>query len=73
MDASYAPLSEACAKALSDKTYVKRKAAALEVEKYSMNFIFWIVSAPTAHTNHKLNYFCIAHDAGGAFLPSHVE
>lgn len=33
MESSYAPLTEACAKALSDKTYEKRKAAALEIEK----------------------------------------
>lgn len=36
---SYAPLSDACAKALSDKTYDKRKAAALEIEK----FVFVII------------------------------
>lgn len=35
METAYAPLSEACAKALSDKTYDKRKAAALEIEKYA--------------------------------------
>lgn len=34
MDPSYAPLSESCAKLLCDKTYEKRKAAALEIEKY---------------------------------------
>lgn len=33
MDSSYAPLSESCAKLLCDKTYEKRKAAALEIEK----------------------------------------
>lgn len=34
MDTPYGPLSESCAKLLSDKTYEKRKAAALEIEKY---------------------------------------
>lgn len=33
MDNPYAPLSEACAKTLSDKTYDKRKLASQEVEK----------------------------------------
>lgn len=33
MESPYAPLSEACAKALGDKAYEKRKAAALEIEK----------------------------------------
>lgn len=40
METAYAPLSEACAKALSDKTYDKRKAAALEIEKYKLQSIF---------------------------------
>lgn len=35
MDTPYGPLSESCAKLLSDKTYEKRKAAALEIEKYA--------------------------------------
>lgn len=30
----FAPLSAACVRALSDKLYEKRKAAALEIEKY---------------------------------------
>lgn len=30
---NYSPLTEGCAKALSDKTYEKRKVAALEIEK----------------------------------------
>lgn len=30
----YAPLSVACVRALQDKMYDKRKAAALEIEKY---------------------------------------
>lgn len=34
MDTPYAPLSESCAKLLSDKTYEKRKAAAQEIEKF---------------------------------------
>ncbi|XP_037026812.1 protein VAC14 homolog [Bradysia coprophila] len=38
MESSYAPLTEACAKALSDKTYEKRKAAALEIEKMVNEF-----------------------------------
>lgn len=33
MESSYAPLSEACAKTLWDKTYDKRKIAATEIEK----------------------------------------
>lgn len=32
----YAPLSAACVRALSDKLYEKRKAAALEIEKYNI-------------------------------------
>lgn len=32
-DRDYAPLSPACVKALNDKMYDKRKAAALEIEK----------------------------------------
>ncbi|XP_055679622.1 protein VAC14 homolog [Lutzomyia longipalpis] len=38
MDNIYAPLSEACAKALSDKTYDKRKLASQEVEKMVAEF-----------------------------------
>lgn len=33
MESQYAPLSEACAKTLWDKTYDKRKVAAAEIEK----------------------------------------
>lgn len=33
---AYAPLSESCAKLLTDKTYDKRKAAAVEIEKYNL-------------------------------------
>lgn len=33
MESPYAPLSEACAKTLWDKTYDKRKIAAAEIEK----------------------------------------
>lgn len=33
MENAYAPISEACVKALSDKTYDKRKIAATEIEK----------------------------------------
>lgn len=33
MESQYAPLSEACAKTLWDKTYDKRKIAATEIEK----------------------------------------
>lgn len=39
MDWDYSPLSVACVRALTDKMYEKRKAAALEVEKYE-NCIF---------------------------------
>uniref|UniRef100_A0A6B2EIP5 Protein VAC14 homolog n=1 Tax=Phlebotomus kandelakii TaxID=1109342 RepID=A0A6B2EIP5_9DIPT len=38
MDNVYAPLSEACAKTLSDKTYDKRKLASQEVEKMVAEF-----------------------------------
>jgi vacuole morphology and inheritance protein 14 len=34
MDKDYAPLSAACVRALTDKIYEKRKAAAQEIEKY---------------------------------------
>jgi len=34
----YAPLSAACVRALSDKLYEKRKAAALEIEKMTKEF-----------------------------------
>ena len=33
MDSDYAPLTSQCVRALSDKVYDKRKAAALEIEK----------------------------------------
>jgi len=37
-DKDYSPLSNACVRALNDKLYDKRKAAALEIEKLvSMN------------------------------------
>lgn len=35
MESSFAPLSEACARTLWDKTYEKRKVAAAEIEKYA--------------------------------------
>lgn len=38
MESPYAPLSEACAKTLWDKTYEKRKIAAAEIEKYDERF-----------------------------------
>lgn len=34
MENAYTPISEACVKALSDKTYEKRKIAASEIEKF---------------------------------------
>lgn len=34
MENAFAPISEACVKALSDKTYEKRRVAASEIEKY---------------------------------------
>lgn len=37
MESSFAPLSEACAKTLWDKTYDKRKVAAAEIEKYKQS------------------------------------
>lgn len=36
-DRDYAPLSLACVRALIDKQYDKRKAAASEIEKYSFS------------------------------------
>lgn len=33
MENIYAPISDACAKALGDKTYEKRKLACTEIEK----------------------------------------
>lgn len=39
----YAPLSAACVRALHDKLYDKRKAAALEIEKYINSPTFAIV------------------------------
>uniref|UniRef100_A0A182P6U2 Protein VAC14 homolog n=1 Tax=Anopheles epiroticus TaxID=199890 RepID=A0A182P6U2_9DIPT len=38
MENAFAPISEACVKALSDKTYEKRKVAALEIEKMVTDF-----------------------------------
>jgi vacuole morphology and inheritance protein 14 len=35
-DKDYAPLSLACVRALIDKQYDKRKAAATEIEKYAL-------------------------------------
>lgn len=59
-------LSESCAKALSDKTYEKRKLAAVEIEKYEKisqqfiaknnnNFIFieWLWNSTRTKTLHK--------------------
>jgi len=40
MDRDYAPLSAACVRALNDKMYDKRKAAALEIEKYVLDSFF---------------------------------
>ncbi|XP_037803498.1 protein VAC14 homolog [Penaeus monodon] len=37
-DKDYSPLSSACVRALSDKLYDKRKAAALEIEKMVKDF-----------------------------------
>ena len=37
-DKDYAPLSTACVRALNDRLYEKRKAAALEIEKMVMHF-----------------------------------
>ena len=37
-DKDYAPLSSHCVRALCDKMYDKRKAAALEIEKYVVKF-----------------------------------
>lgn len=39
MESSFAPLSEACAKTLWDKTYEKRKVAAAEIEKYCLHYV----------------------------------
>ena len=36
-DKDYAPLSTACVRALNDRLYEKRKAAALEIEEMVMN------------------------------------
>ncbi|CAG0894108.1 unnamed protein product [Cyprideis torosa] len=38
-DSDFSPLSQACARALSDKIYEKRKTAALEVEKMVKDFL----------------------------------
>lgn len=39
-EVSYAPLSAACVRALTDKMYDKRKAAALEIEKWEIQVQF---------------------------------
>ena len=38
-DKDYAPLSTACVRALNDRLYEKRKAAALEIEKMVRDFV----------------------------------
>ena len=38
-DKDYAPLSTACVRALNDRLYEKRKAAALEIEKMVKDFV----------------------------------
>lgn len=38
-DKDYAPLSTACVRALNDRLYEKRKAAALEIEKMVENHL----------------------------------
>lgn len=43
MENAYAPISEACVKALSDKTYDKRKIAATEIEKLVTRVNFTIL------------------------------
>ena len=39
-DKDYAPLSTACVRALNDRLYEKRKAAALEIEKMVKDFAY---------------------------------
>ena len=39
-DKDYAPLSAACVRALNDRMYERRKAAALEIEKAQHVFFF---------------------------------
>lgn len=34
----YAPLSSACVRSLTDKLYEKRRAAAMEIEKYGNDY-----------------------------------
>lgn len=44
MESAYAPLSESCAKALSDKVYDKRKVAVQEIEKcvFKLNIYLFV-------------------------------
>lgn len=55
MESSFAPLSEACAKTLWDKTYEKRKVAAAEIEKYCLHcvipfkWLWWSIKIDNFH------------------------
>lgn len=50
MESQYAPLSEACAKTLWDKTYDKRKIAATEIEKYIL------ITFELSNRSHSMNH-----------------
>lgn len=50
MESQYAPLSEACAKTLWDKTYDKRKIAATEIEKYIL------ITFEISNRSHSMNH-----------------
>lgn len=54
-DKDYSPLSTACVRALQDKLYEKRKAAAVEIEKFVLLFIH------TIHMYRDKDAFVISH------------
>ncbi|CAL4118608.1 unnamed protein product [Meganyctiphanes norvegica] len=58
----YSPLSSACVRALSDKLYDKRKAAALEIEKMVKDFAAVNNKEQICHLIHVLEEFAMSHN-----------
>ncbi|XP_050729844.1 protein VAC14 homolog isoform X2 [Eriocheir sinensis] len=61
-DRDYSPLSAACVRALSDKLYDKRKAAALEIEKMVKDFIISSKPDQIAKLIRVLEEFAMSHN-----------
>ncbi|KAG7166288.1 VAC14-like [Homarus americanus] len=61
-DRDYSPLSSACVRALSDKLYDKRKAAALEIEKMVKDFSAVDNQEQISRLIHVLEEFAMSHN-----------